>query len=71
MIIFLRENGVPDNVIIPEVKKFVSYWTEPNQSGTKVRWELQRTFDVKRRLTNWFSNMRNITSSTPKRKITI
>lgn len=36
-----------------EVEKFISYWTEPNKSGTKVRWELQPTFDVSRRLKTW------------------
>lgn len=39
-----------------EVKKFILYWTEPNGSGTKVRWQLQKTFDVKRRLFTWLSN---------------
>lgn len=35
---------------------FVSYWTEPNKSGTKQRWELERTFDVTRRLATWQKN---------------
>jgi DNA-binding MarR family transcriptional regulator len=38
-----------------EMRKFYSYWTEPNKSGTKVKWELERTFDVKRRLYTWLS----------------
>jgi len=38
-----------------EIDKFISYWTELNKSGTKERWELQQTFDVKRRLQTWLS----------------
>lgn len=39
-----------------EIKKFISYWTEPNGTGKKQKWELQKTFDVKRRLITWLSN---------------
>ena len=31
-------------------ENFISYWTEPNKSKTKMRWELQQTFDIKRRI---------------------
>lgn len=39
-----------------EFNHFILYWTEPNKSGLKVRWELERTFDVKRRLYTWLRN---------------
>lgn len=39
-----------------EVMKFCSYWTEPNKSKTKLRWELQPTFDIARRLGTWLRN---------------
>ena len=39
-----------------EFNHFILYWTEPNRSGSKVRWELERTFDVKRRLYTWMRN---------------
>ncbi len=38
-----------------EFKNFILYWTEPNKSGTKVKWEQQPTFDTKRRLYTWLS----------------
>lgn len=38
-----------------EMKKFIVYWTEPNKSGTKQKWQLQQTFDIKRRLYTWLS----------------
>jgi len=41
---------------ISEIKKFISYWTEPNKSKTKLRWELEKTWDTKRRLGNWMRN---------------
>lgn len=37
------------------VREFFDYWTEPNRSRTKMRYELERTWDVKRRLTTWAS----------------
>jgi hypothetical protein len=38
-----------------EFQKFTLYWTEPNKSGSKVKWEQQSTFDVKRRLFTWLN----------------
>lgn len=39
-----------------EVKKFRSYWTERNKTGQKERWEMEKTFELRRRLVTWFSN---------------
>ena len=39
-----------------EINNFISYWTEPNRSNTKMRFELQPTFDIKRRLNKWIKN---------------
>jgi len=33
--------------------EFVSYWTEPNKSKTKMRFELEKTWDTTRRLQTW------------------
>lgn len=38
------------------LNKFISYWTEPNKSKTKMRYELERTWDTKRRLDTWARN---------------
>ena len=35
---------------------FFLYWTEMNKSGTKFRAELEKTFDVSRRLKRWANN---------------
>lgn len=38
------------------LESFIMYWTEPNKSETKLRYELQPTFDIKRRLATWQKN---------------
>ena len=35
---------------------FYLYWTEPNTTKTKLRFEMQRTWDVARRLATWAKN---------------
>lgn len=49
----LVSRGVPQEAARAEIAKFVGYWTEPNSTGTKQRWQLQKTFEVKRRLVTW------------------
>ena len=41
----------------PEAMKttFVSYWTEPNKSRTRVRYQMEKTWDTSRRLALWAS----------------
>jgi hypothetical protein len=52
----LVETGYDEKVLIIEIEKFVSYWTERNKSGTKERWETEKTFEVTRRLSTWLRN---------------
>ena len=35
---------------------FISYWTEKNKSKTKMRFEMQQTWETKRRLKTWVKN---------------
>jgi len=35
---------------------FYNYWTEPNPSNTKLKFEMEKTWDVKRRLNRWNNN---------------
>lgn len=35
------------------LQSFYDYWSEPNKSKTKERWELQPTFEISRRLKTW------------------
>lgn len=40
-------------------KDFYEYWTEPNKSNTKMRFELEKTWSLSRRLKNWAKNDKN------------
>jgi len=35
---------------------FYLFWTEPNKSYTKMRWELQKTWSLELRLKTWYNN---------------
>jgi hypothetical protein len=66
---YLISNGISDVIAKCEVDKFISYWTELNKSGTKQRWELEATFELKRRFSTWFSRIKDFKISN-KTKIT-
>lgn len=38
------------------VRDFCNHWTEANPNGKKMRFEMERTFEVERRLTRWKQN---------------
>ena len=38
------------------VDEFFNYWSEPNQSKTKMKFELEKTWDLSRRLKTWQKN---------------
>ena len=43
------------NELGDEYDNFVMYWTEPNKNG-KLRYELEKFFDIKRRVNTWLQN---------------
>ena len=38
------------------VRDFFDYWTEMNEGGKKMRFEMQKVFDISRRLGTWNRN---------------
>ena len=40
------------------IGEFVDYWTEPNPTNTKMRYELEKTWDLSRRLSRWAANQK-------------
>lgn len=38
------------------LNEFIDFWTEPNRSGSKMRWESEKTWDLNRRLARWSNN---------------
>jgi hypothetical protein len=51
------------------LNEFYGYWTEPNKSNTKFRQELEKTWDLNRRLERWtksdFSKGQNLSKGQP------
>ena len=64
----LLKAGMPRPIIENQLAAFVSYWTEPNASGKKQRWQLEKTFDVKRRLGTWLRNTSRFSRPAAQRK---
>jgi len=56
--VFLFKDKYPEEML----NKFISYWTEMNRSGTKMRFELQKTFEIPKRLVTWANNETNFNS---------
>ena len=59
--IIIREQKFLDQVSLLDYdnsikKSFTDYWTEPNKSNTKMKFEMQSTFDINRRLARWKKN---------------
>ena len=44
------------------IRQFFDYWTEPNRSATRMRYELERTWDLRRRLATWARRDKNFQS---------
>lgn len=47
---------IKKHVTSENIEDFTSYWTEPTHAGKKMRFELERTWDTKRRLQTWIRN---------------
>jgi len=45
------------------IEDFYEYWTEPNKSGTRMRFELERTWSISRRLKTWAKNEKQFRSN--------
>lgn len=54
---------IPAEQVFAEFDKFVNYWCELTRDGKKKRWQLERTFEVKRRLATWFQNVQKFSGS--------
>jgi len=50
------------------LNEFYAYWTEPNASNTKFRKELEKAWDVERRLSTWAKNDKNFKPKTEPKK---
>ncbi len=46
----------------PLFSEFIEYWTEPNKTGTRIRYDEQKFFDVNKRLSTFAKNQKHETS---------
>ncbi len=54
------------------ITEFYYYWTEHNEGGKKMKFEMQKVFDIKRRLVTWSKNQKrfnNDKSNTKKNRV--
>ena len=51
-----QEEVFMSNLSTDICQEFIDYWTETNKSNSKMKYELQKTFDIKRRLSRWVKN---------------
>ncbi len=49
---------------------FFRYWSEKNKSGTKMKWELEKTFELSLRLSNWAAREKGFDNTKPQAKAT-
>ena len=51
------------------LEDFYNYWTEPNKSNTKLKFEMEKTWDTKRRLKRWADNDYGSKKTEKKKKV--
>lgn len=63
--VIISINSDPEHreVLRAELFKFYNYWCEKTPDWKKVRWQTEKTFEVKRRLTTWLMNTKQFTSN--------
>lgn len=49
---FLKDKSYPKNMLID----FGAYWSELTHGGSKMRFELEKTWEIKARLQRWHNN---------------
>tara|TARA_R110000868_G_scaffold402189_1_gene678315 strand:+ start:264 stop:950 length:687 start_codon:yes stop_codon:yes gene_type:complete len=52
----LQSNQFKNNYSEKIIKEFIDYWTESNLQGKKMKYEMQKTFDINLRLKKWYEN---------------
>jgi len=67
----IEKSGMPQITVVNELVNFRGYWTELNGTGKKQRWEMEKTFELKRRLGTWFKNADKFNTNTSNKKTII
>lgn len=65
----LLTNQFKNNYSEKIIKEFIDYWTESNLQGKKMKFEMQKTFDINLRLKKWYENsLKFVQNSKPQNK---
>ena len=56
------------NDLGPEYMNFAMYWMEQDEKG-RERWQSEKFFDIKRRITTWMNNARKFAPNKPKQEL--
>ena len=51
------------------LKDFINYWTETNHTKTKMKFEMEKTFDINLRVKRWESNNKKWNKTSTKSKV--
>lgn len=62
---WMADKGVDPTTASRELDRFVAYWTEPTPNGKRQRWELEKAFEIKRRLVTWLGRASRTATSNP------
>lgn len=52
-----------EDIVRAELDRFANYWTELTRDGSRQRWELEKVFEVSKRLGTWFSKINNFSTN--------
>lgn len=55
----LFRNQYQDHLLI----EFVNYWSEHNPNGKKMKFEMQKVFDINKRLATWSNNQKSFSKN--------
>ena len=50
---FIKKEGYTPSYLKEILRGFYNHWTEPSKSGKQQKWELERTFEISRRIKTW------------------
>lgn len=53
-----EKKGMSTDQVSDEIQKFINYWTQKNPTGRKELWEMQKVFDLPKRINTWFGNIK-------------
>lgn len=60
---FINEVNSYKDYLVPMLNDFIRYWTEINKSKTKMRFEMEKTWETSKRLATWANRSKEFNKS--------